>query len=454
MKIVLEVPDNCNPGFFTALQDLAAKMTVLGHRGARQEDFAMVETSLAATVARVEAEAIGCMLSAMDMDAPGIRVDGRVYKNLGRQPKTYRTLAGEVTIERHVYRAVDVRNGPTLDPIAVRVGMVGDAWLPAAAKAVAHGLALTTSREAAQMAEQMCRLPYSRSTFERVGHLVGDLYRARNTEIEEILASRFEVPQEACSVSVSIDRTSVPMEEVAENGEDVVRAFRMGHCATLTFHDDEGEAIHTVRYGRMPGGDIDNLDLSVQGDLSSALAQREDLRVVLLADGAEEMWNRLNEIADGLSHEPTRLVDFWHLCEYLSAAARAIAQPSEAASMLARWKDWLRESRWAWLMIKADLKGHEHEEVVALRRYVDNHAGMLNYAEAKAANLPIGSGGVEATCKSLMGQRLKRSGSRWKRDTGENVVQLRALQLSDRWDDGVKEALKPLRREIRYLAAA
>ncbi|NJK32278.1 MAG: hypothetical protein HC927_07640 [Deltaproteobacteria bacterium] len=89
MKIVLEVPDNCNPGFVTALQDLAAKMTVLGHRRARQEDFAMVETSLAATVARVEAEAIGSMLSAMDTDAPRIRVDGRVYKNLGRQPKTY-----------------------------------------------------------------------------------------------------------------------------------------------------------------------------------------------------------------------------------------------------------------------------------------------------------------------------------------------------------------------------
>ena len=453
MKIVLEVSDNCNPGFVTALHNLVSTTDKLLQRRGRHDDFATVETSLATAAARVEAEAVGSILSTMDIDASRIRVDGRVYESLGVQPKTYRTLAGEVTIERHVYRAEDVRNGPTLDPVAVRVGMVGDAWLPAAAKAVAFGLALTTSREAAKMAEQMCRLPYSRSTFERVGHRVGESYCVRNVEIEGILANQFEVPNDACSVSVSIDRTSVPMEEVAENGEDVVRAHRMAHCATLTFHDDEGEAVHTLRYGRMPESDIDSLDLTLQGDVSSALQKRNDLHVVLLADGAADMWNRLNAVAEGVVDNPTRLVDFWHMCEYLSAAAHAIAEPAQVASTVSRWKEWLRGSPGAWTLIKADLRGHDHEDVEALLRYVANHDGMLNYAEAIAANLPIGSGNVETTCKSLINQRMKRSGSRWKRDTGDNVVQLRALQLSDRWGDGVKEALRPRRRRVERLAA-
>ncbi len=86
-------------------------------------------------------------------------------------------------------------------------------------------------------------------------------------------------------------------------------------------------------------------------------------------------------------------------------------------------------------------------------RYLENHSEMLDYATAWATGLPIGSGNVEATCKSLLGQRFKRCGARWKTETGEQVVQLRALELSDRWDDAIKETLRPLRRIVQRMAA-
>ena len=121
MKIGLEVGENCNPGFVAALHNLASTIDRLVPRRNRHEDLATVETSLAAAAARVEAEAVGSVLSTMDLDSPRIRVGGCVYKNSGVQPKTRRTLAGDVTIERHVYRAQGVRNGPALDPVAVRV---------------------------------------------------------------------------------------------------------------------------------------------------------------------------------------------------------------------------------------------------------------------------------------------------------------------------------------------
>ena len=57
--------------------------------------------------------------------------------------------------------------------------------------------------------------------------------------------------------------------EIAANGEDVTRAFRMAHCGTLTYHDEEGDALHVTRYGRVPSGNIGGLDEAMQADLAT-----------------------------------------------------------------------------------------------------------------------------------------------------------------------------------------
>jgi len=47
---------------------------------------------------------------------------------------------------------------------------------------------------------------------------------------------------------------------------------------------------------------------------------------------------------------------------------------------------------------------------------------------------------------------MKRGGARWKEGTGEHVVQLRALALSDRWGDAMDLTLRPLRKAVRPAA--
>ena len=102
---------------------------------------------------------------------------------------------------------------PCLIPVAVRVGAVDGRWLPRTARAIGHLIAQGTSREAAVTSRELCRLPYSRSTFERVGHAVGRQYLRRREPVENTLIERLRVPDEARSISVSVDRTAVPMEE-------------------------------------------------------------------------------------------------------------------------------------------------------------------------------------------------------------------------------------------------
>jgi len=56
------------------------------------------------------------------------------------------------------------------------------------------------------------------------------------------------------------------------------------------------------------------------------------------------------------------------------------------------------------------------------------------YAYALDKNLPIGSGPVEATCKTLVSQRLKRSGMRWTNKGGQAILSFRSLIKSERFD--------------------
>ena len=58
----------------------------------------------------------------------------------------------------------------------------------------------------------------------------------------------------------------------------------------------------------------------------------------------------------------------------------------------------------------------------------------MTYAAFRARGLPIGSGPVEAACKTLVNARLKRSGMRWTREGGQHVLNLRRHEKADRWD--------------------
>ena len=76
----------------------------------------------------------------------------------------------------------------------------------------------------------------------------------------------------------------------------------------------------------------------------------------------------------------------------------------------------------------------EHAPVRGAYRYLSNRAGQLDYAGALAADLPIGSGLIEAGHRHVLHARLKISGAWWKRENAEAMIQARVCRANGQWD--------------------
>lgn len=471
--MVIEVPEELKDLGVAMIGAMAAVKGALGGVvGGKALDYDSVECAIAESVARIERAGHRAILAALDVDRSAVMIGGSRYARVGRSEATYYTMAGPVVIKRSLYRKCGERNAKVVDAVSLRAGVVADGWLPRTARAMAHDVQKATSREAEISAREHKRLEYSRSSFERVAHAVGALYVPAHVEIEDALIEAYEIPTEAHSVSASLDRVSVPMEEPRPRPvgrpkkgaakRPVARNFRMAYCGTVTLHDGEGNALHTIRYGRMPQGDAKSLVEGMAGDVTALLRKRPRLKVQLLCDGAPEMWNLLEEhfTEELLGTQVHKLVDFCHVVEKLGRAAKVIHAEPTATAVLQRWRlDLLNRSSAAQeILARLRASGMEHVAdgdlfpVHDAITYLDNHDSRLDFAGARRLGLPIGSGNVEATCKSLFNVRMKRGGARWKEETGEHVVQLRALALSDRWGDAMDLTLRPLRKAVRPAA--
>lgn len=133
----------------------------------------------------------------------------------------------------------------------------------------------------------------------------------------------------------------------------------------------------------------------------------------------------------------TYLVDFYHLCEYLSAAANAIPDSS---------KEWLEEQKinmkagQSQLVLQALAKHVESQNIAdedapvrKCYRYINNRHGQFEYKKAIENDLPIGSGEIESGHRYIIQKRLKLPGAWWKTENANNMLSLRTLRANRRW---------------------
>ena len=469
-EIIVKMPAR-HKGLQRAMQALVDRVVLFETEAPKQRsvDYRAHERGVAADTAEIERQGHAISLTALDVDADRIRINRVEHVRVLRaEPADYKTRVGPVAIPRSLFRPVGERNAPTVNTVTLRSGAIEDEWLPETASAMAYRLARGPSREAEQASRVEGTLPYSHASFEKIGHAVGRMMVDRRVEIEEVLIAELPIPKEAASVSVALDRTSMPMEEprpkppgrprkdAPKNPIEVV--YRMAWTGTVTLHDAEGKALETIRYGRMPYEDGELLAETLASDALALVQRFRRLEVVTLGDGAGDVQTLLEKHVDepSFGRRVFRLIDLWHVLEKLGKAL-ALMERDEATrkARLAEWRRQLCARRSASQTILAELvaSGKEYSggkdcPVHAAITYLENQADLMGYVEARNLGLPIGSGAVEATGKSLFALRVKRPGARWKAPTGAEVITMRAHMLSDRWERASQLALTQPRAEI------
>ncbi len=427
------------------------------------DDFEAFEREVRERFREAEREFIGEELGRLDVTLAEVMIGGVRHRRVISGVREYMTAAGPVSVLRHRYRAVGT-NGESECPLELRAGIVEGFFTPLAARMGLWAVTHLTPAESESLFRELGGMSPSRSTLDRLPKGVSEKWEARRKEWENELRTQEEAVVGAAVLAVSLDGVMAPMkdgqrearrEQSIQEGKQTrgPAGYREVGCGCVSHYDKSGERLRTVRNARMPEMKKKTLKRQLVAEVENAFQRQPNLRLVKVADGARDNWDFLvKDLPPGIE-----VVDFYHAGEHLKrafdhaygeASVKSRANFAEYRHVLLEVVDGVEKviRTLAYHHKRKPRCGPLEQELGYFRR---NRARM-DYARLRAQNLPIGSGVVEATCKTLVTQRMKRSGQRWSSDGGQAILTFRALAQSDRFDAAWQKVAAEYRRDVRF----
>lgn len=280
---------------------------------------------------------------------------------------------------------------------------------------------------------------------ERIG---GEMETWRKREAREVMKETGErrVEKTIPVMYVAYDGTGVPMtrREVQgrkgkqPDGSAKTREAKLGCVFTQTTTDEEGRPVRDPDSTTFVGAIETAEDF---GWRIYAEAKRRDLekagKVAILGDGAE--WIR--NLAETHFPGAILIVDLYHAREHVDALIKLLWPSDEAARRRRRIRWWtaLDEGRVEEIEREAHAvcpkSGPRRRAAKKEIMYLTKNRDRMRYADFRAQGLFVGSGVVEAGCKTVIGHRLKQSGMEWSVRGANDIIALRCTMLSGRLED-------------------
>ena len=365
----------------------------------------------------------------------------------GREPLTVHCIFGSFKLQRDYYYHEGKKQGhyPADAALGLEQGNT-----PALARLVClEGADETSYQKAENHLRETGGIDVSARQIQRLVQPVGAA--AQNWQQRE--AQKPEPGSQAVPIMyVSGDASGVPMrkEELEgrmgkqPDGSAKTRMAYLGCVFTQHKRDEEGHPIRDYQSTTYVSsfGSIDEF-----GPLLRQEAIRRGLplamQVILLIDGAAALAN-MGRDCFGTA---IQIVDFYHALEHAGKVLLALLGSKEHPDYkrrLRRWAKQLLKDQVEKLIAQMRLEcaGKPQAETVEKQLgYFVNNVARMQYGSFRRQGFFIGSGVVEAGCKTIIGSRCKQSGMFWGEPGAENILALRCIHASRRLDQFWKERL-------------
>ena len=448
---------------------------------------------LEASLAEAAQAGLKAFLEQFDSNAEQIERDGRSYRlKEASSCKKFLTVFGEIEVARRYYHCSS--GGTGIVPLDERWAMQGRYATPEVVEHVLWASALLVPGDLAQTCARMCRFVPSPSCIQ-------DIIRRDAAAMATMLEAEpggqacrgIEVPAQTEVFVASLDGANVLLREKgvkrgrpaqrpglkqhyrkkgnANRADGIARApdaqnpssYKNAMVGSFSFYTRvdgiidiesgaEGivpERLRSIYCARMPEDNATGFKAEFEALLATIDKQISDeVTRIILIDGARPLWNYVENHA--LFKGCRLLLDFFHGSEHLSMAAEALfgKDNTKATSWYEKWRFKLKYEQGAVdgilrsiahyqgkLRIPKGRRKDLEREIVFFQR----NKARMNYHAHIANGWPIGSGPVEAACKTIVKARLCQSGMRWSRQGGRNILALRVLNRSNQWDQAWKQ---------------
>jgi hypothetical protein len=372
------------------------------------------------------------------------------------RPRQILTAVGSVRFERPYYLCRSCHQGQS--PRDVELDVVGTECSPGVRRMMALVGSNGSFAQGREQLEELAGLQATTKAVERQAEAIGgDI--AVGEQAERRRALQLDLPTvggpEIPVLYIEMDGTGVPMVTAETEGHvgkiagerARTREAKLGCVFTQTQVDEKGRPLRdeasTTYTGAIETAEAFGVRLYHEAwQRGCSRAQRK----VVLGDGAAWIWN----LADYHFPGATQIVDLYHARQHLWELAAKLypAHPAQRKAWASRLQHKLDAGQIESLVAElgrfrtSDRNVEEHIRIEA--EYFSRNAHRMRYPTFRKQHLFIGSGVIEAGCKTIIGSRLKQSGMFWTLRGANAILALRANRLSGRfeqyWENRVRAA--------------
>jgi hypothetical protein len=423
-----------------------------GRRKTGHLDLEAVETAVRAGMHRAGSAALTELLQ---LPAPRTEEEraiactcGQLAHYRGLRSKPVLTVVGPVEVSRPYYLCPDCHQGQF--PADVELDIENTGFSPGVRRMhalVGQDAPFDHGREQMKV---LAGLEVTTKSVERTAEAIGEEIAQRQWE-EAQKAIQLHLPvvvgKPIPVLYVEMDGTGVPVvrkETVDRQGKTDgqpahTREVKLGCVFTQTTYDKEGFPIRDPDSTTYTGA-IETAEQFGKRIYLEAYQRgwEHAAKKVVLADGAEWIWN----LADLHFPGAIQIVDLYHARQHLWELARTL-YPNDAvlqkAWMKKHQRRMLDKGKIEKLVLSLRSIDSNNSEVIAKIRieaaYFERNAERMRYPKFRHQHLFVGSGVIEAGCKTVIGSRLKQSGMFWTVRGANAIVALRCCQLNGQFED-------------------